>query len=140
MADISVTATSVVFSGGTGANRHSRKTAEAIDAGETVCLDSNGELVLTDATDSTKIDPVGIAICSAANDQICAYASIDSALVLGTSVTNGAAIYLSETPGKITETLADLTTGSTPVIVGQGKGTTTIAFDATNALTAVAVS
>ena len=132
MADISVTAASVVQS--SGATLRVLNAAEAIDAGETVVKDSNNDLVLTDATDTTKIACAGIAVCSAATGQPVVYATIDSALVLGTSITNGASILLSETPGKLTITLADLTTGSTPVFVGIGDGTTTIDFDATSAI------
>ena len=138
MADLSVTAASVVPSANVA--RSIKTAAEAIDAGETVAVDSSGELILTDATDTTKIDVVGMAICSAADGQPCTYARIDAALVLGTAVTNGAPIYLSETPGKITITLADLTTGSTPVICGTGDGTSTIEWDATNAMVGTAVS
>jgi len=127
MADLSITATSVVPS---VSNFYKVIAAEAIDAGETVCKDSAGELILTDATDSTKIDCVGIAVCSAAAGQPCMYVDLDPALVTDASPTNGAALLLSETPGKLTVTIADITTGSTPVSVGMGKGTTTMSFDA----------
>lgn len=138
MADISVTSTSVVPA--STASRSVLTASEAIDAGETVYKDGNGELALTDATDPAKIAVVGIALCTAATDQPCVFATKDLNLVLGTAVTNGAPIYLSETPGKLTETLADITTGSTPVSCGLGDGTTTIEFDATNALTGAAVA
>lgn len=137
MADITVTATSVVPSA--SVSRSILNASEAIDAGETVYKTSSNTLALTDATDSAKIGVVGIALCSSATGQPCVYATVDAALVLGTSITNGAPLYLSETPGKLTITLADLTAGSYPVTVGLGDGTTTIEFDATNSLTGAIV-
>lgn len=98
MADLTITAANVVPSA--GATRRVKTAAVAIAAGETVRLDSSGDLILTDADLSASCE--GIAVCSAAVGQPCVYVTLDSALVLGTSVTNGAAILLSRTAGNET--------------------------------------
>jgi len=133
MADLSITDSDVIPSATGLKNKRVLVAAETIEAGESLYEDSAGKAALTDASDSAKIGFIGIAVSNAVTGQPVVYVGADDNLaVTAAAVTNGAPIWLSETPGKLTSTQGDIaTTGATHVLIGCGVGTDGISYDAT---------
>jgi len=130
MADLSITSANVVPSDNASIISKKRVAAGvSITAGDVVALDTDGDLVLADASAEATNTPVGIAAVAAEAGQPCAYIEKDSDLALGATVANGAALYLSGAAGGgITITLADLS-GHTPVSFGMGKASNKVSVD-----------
>lgn len=120
MADYVITPSAVVPSA--TATIVTKTAAASITAGDAVCLDTDKKVVLTDASDTTLINMVGIAVNSAEDGQPVSYVSVDDDLA-GIPSSNGDPIYLSSAvAGKLTGTFADLGAGDTPVVAGMGVG------------------
>lgn len=127
MADLSITAASVLKS--------SNGTILQGTAGATI---TQGQAVYIDTTDSNKIKLAdsngtapantcaGIALNAASSGQPVSYCGLDSAFALGATVTSGAVIYLSNTPGGLTATYSDVASGSTVIAVGGAVSTSTM--------------
>lgn len=127
MADISITATSVIASG--NSNTETGVAGAAITTGHVVYKDSTtGKFGLSDANGaSADIKSVyGVALNGAAIGQPVTVARSGDITVGGTLVA-GTAYYLSATPGGIAP-VADLTTGDAVVQLGLAKSTTVLAF------------
>lgn len=133
MSDLSITPSSVVRGNATIGPRYFA--AEAIDAGEVIVVNDSNKVVLASAADADLDDPDGIALNSAAVGQPVLYAILDSALEIGVALDPGTPIYLSETAGKMTATIADIaTTGSTVVLLGASNGDTSISINCVSPL------
>jgi|DEB0MinimDraft_6_1074348.scaffolds.fasta_scaffold18262_2 hypothetical protein len=132
MADITIDAADVLQTAGTKRGI----SAAVITAGQIITNDSNGQKILADASDNTKISDLGMAVCSAPNiGQPILWVKLDSALEIGVTVANGKGLWLSETAGSLCDDEADITSiGATHVLLGCGKGGTAINFDATSPL------
>ena len=125
MADLSITATSVVAGGGA-------KTVEgiagaAITAGQVLYLDSTTNTYkLADNNSATAAarSPDGIALNGAATGQPVEVLT-RGRVTIGATMTAGVAYYLSATAGGICP-VADLTTGHYPTILGISVSTTVL--------------
>ena len=127
MADISITATSVVP--GTGATIKHGYAAATITAGQVVYKDSSGTYNLADCNSATAAvrSPYGIALNGAATGQPVAMV-IAGPVTIGATLTAGVAYYLSGTAGGICP-VADLTTGDYPTVLGMATSTTVLEVD-----------
>jgi len=139
MAQLSITPSTVVP--GTAAVKRTLIAAEAIEAGETIYKDTDGKAALTDASDTDKIGVIGVA-CNTAEvaGQPVTYAVTDEAFDLGASVTNGEPVLLDDVPGKLCTDIADLASGSTPVQIALGKGTTIVEVNADNVMSGTVIA
>lgn len=92
-----------------------------IAQGETLYVDTanNNVLKLSDANGSTPANTVaGIALNAASSGQIINYVARDPALIIGNALTAADILFLSINPGQITKTIADVTSGSTLIVLG----------------------
>lgn len=123
MADIAITAASVLRSTGqilTG-------TAGAtITQGQPLYLDpSVNKLKLSDSNATTPANScVGMSLNAASDGQPIDYVATDPAYVCGGTLAAGAVVYVSNTPGGITTTYADLASGTTVISLGVATSTT----------------
>ena len=132
MADISVTASSVVA--GAGAPTKTGTAGATIAAGEVVYLDTatTGKWQLADSDAATAAARglganVGVALNSAALNQPLVVQT-SGLVTVGAVLTAGTAYYLSATPGKICP-LADVTGGDYIVLMGLATSTTVLHLD-----------
>lgn len=117
MADLTITATSVVAGG--GAKTVEGTAGATITAGQVVYLDSTtGTYKLADCDSATAAvrSPDGIALNGAASGQPVEVLTRGN-ITIGATLTGGVAYYLSGTAGGICP-VADLATGDYPTIVG----------------------
>ena len=117
MADISITATSVVAGG--GARTVDGYAGATITAGQVVYFDSSaGTYKLADTNSATAAvrSPAGIALNGAASGQTVEVLT-EGNITIGATLTVGIAYYLSGTAGGICA-VADLVTGDYPVFLG----------------------
>lgn len=124
MADITIAPASVLQS--TGATINSGIAAAAITQGQAVYILSTGTIGLADSNGVSPANSfAGIAVttCAAAGQKIY-YASSDPNFVIGGTLTLKSGLFLSNTPGGITETYADLASGSVVIIIGAQLSTT----------------
>lgn len=125
MADLSITAGSVLAGG--GSTKRAGTAGATITAGQVVYLDtSDGRYKLADADSGTAAvrSPFGIALNGASAGQpltVCTR----GAVTIGATVTAGTTYYLSPNPGGIAP-LADLLSGDYPTIVGIATSTSVI--------------
>jgi len=128
MANLAITATSVVASG--NSVQRTKLANAAITAGQVVYLDSATDKVgLADNNSATAAirTVFGIALNGgAANQPIVVH--IGGSLTIGATVAKGVAYYLSDTPGGICP-VADLASGEYPTVLGIATSTTVLAFD-----------
>ena len=122
MADLTVSASDVVSARPLGDQQ--AITGEAIDAGESVYIATDGKAYLADCSDTDKDDVVGIAISSAAAGQSVAIQSSHD-LTVGGTVSVGTLYVQSSTPGKLCPE-ADLVTDDAKTVVGIGKTATSL--------------
>lgn len=122
MADISITANNVIPS--SGASIGSATAGTAITAGQPIYIDSNSLAQLSDANGSGTTQVDGIALQSVGSGQRVQYAKTDPSLNIGATLNSGDRVYLSVNAGKLTATSADVTTGSTVILVGVALGST----------------
>lgn len=101
-----------------------------ITAGQALYIDvdNNNVLKLADANGTTPANTfAGIALNNApAAGMPVDYCPLDTALVLGATLLAGDTIWLSTTAGGLTRTIADLTSGTTVIVVGVMATTTTL--------------
>lgn len=119
MADISITATAVLR----GAN--SNLATGVIAAGVTITQGQalydlgNGTIGLADSNGTTPRNTfLGMSLTAGSPGQPVTYVSSDSAYICGGTVVSGDTIWVSNTPGGITKTYADLASGSTVISLG----------------------
>ena len=125
MADISITATSVIAGG--GAKTVEGVAGASITAGQVVYLDTTtGTYKLADNDSATAAvrSPDGIALNGAASGQPIEVLT-RGRVTIGATLTAGVAYYLSGTPGGICP-VADLSTGDYPTIIGIAVSTTVL--------------
>lgn len=123
MADLSITATSVIAS---AAARRVTKTAGAtITAGQPVYVLTAGTIGPADANDSTKATVLGIAENGGATGQRISVVTEDPAFVLGATVAIGDVLMASTTAGGIAP-VADATTGDFVTVLGVAVSTSAI--------------
>lgn len=125
MADLTITATSVVA--GSGAKTIDGTAGAAITAGQSVYLDSATDtykLADCDSATAAVRSPAGIALNGAASGQPLRVHK-SGPVTIGATLTAGVAYYLSATPGGICP-VADLASGDYPVILGIATSTTVL--------------
>ncbi len=132
MADLSVTPSAVVAANGVPTK--TGVAGAAIAAGEVVYLDTvtTGKWQLADSDAASaevrgQTANVGIALNSAAANQPIVVQT-GGQVTLGSVLTAGQALYLSDTPGKICP-LADVTGGDYYVLLGLATSATVLALD-----------
>lgn len=127
MAAIAITAASVLP--GSGANIPAKQIAAGvtITQGQAVTLDSTGaKLILADANGVAPANTfLGFALSAGSPGQWIVVDTADTGYTAGGTLAVGP-VYLHTTPGAITQTFADLTAGSTVVVVGMALTTTTM--------------
>jgi len=120
MADLSITAASVVARGGSKAKNGAA--GAAVTAGQLVYLEkSSGTYKLAD---SKTRSPDGIALNAAAVGQPLRVL-VEGPITIGATLTAGVAYYASATPGGICP-VADLSSGTYPTIVGIAKSSSVL--------------
>lgn len=132
MADISVTAANVLPSA--SAIIRSGIAGATITQGQTLYIDSanNYVLKLADSDGVALVATVaGIAINAASAGQKVSYVVSDSAFVIGATILAGDDVWLSDTPGGITKTRAELEAGDYIVHLGVMTSTTTMNLNIT---------
>ena len=124
MADLTITAASVLASG--GATTREGVAGAAITAGQVLYEDTTGTWKLADNDSGTGAvrSPDGIALNGAAAGQPLKILT-KGPITIGATLTPGVAYYLSGTPGGICP-VADLSTGDYPTIIGIAKSTTVL--------------
>lgn len=119
MADLSLDPTIVIRS---STGQQVVGTAGAtITQGQALYIDTanSNVLKLADSNGTTPANScAGIALTAGSSGQPVVYVAADTALAIGATLTSGAAIYLSDTPGGITATYADIASGSTVIVLG----------------------
>lgn len=137
MADLSITAANVAPSLAGIGNRKSAIAAVAITAGQYLyklaAVDSVYSFPQVGLADSNGTSPAnsieGCAINNAGAGQIVDYVPADANFNTGASaVALGATAYLSDTPGGITVTYADIASGSTVIVLGNYISATNMNF------------
>lgn len=126
MADLSITATSVVAGSGATINKNSNAGA-TITAGQVLYLESSSSTwKLADCNSATAEvrTPVGIALHAASSGQPLAVLTAGP-ITIGATLTAGVAYYLSGTAGGI-RPVADNTTGDYPAVLGMASSTTVL--------------
>lgn len=135
MAVLSITAGSVIWSGGTAPKRV--KAGATITPGQVLYLDSaDGEHKIADADDSTKDDIAGIALTAGYDGadmliaQNGAIMNIGATTVAGTNYCASSSTAAGGAAGGISP-VADLGTGdfNRPLFVGSGTGAVTLVID-----------
>lgn len=126
MAALSITAANVIRSSSGGSMTGILGAAVTVTQGQALCLTaSTGKLGLADANDSLANNFVGIALSAGSPGQTVAYCPSDTSFTNGAAgMTVGGAIYVGDTPGAITQTLADAT-GGTSICIGLALSATT---------------
>lgn len=127
MADLTITATSVVAGG--NARTVDGTAGATITAGQAVYLDSTtGTYKLADCDSATAAvrSPAGIALNGAATGQPVEIATSGN-ITIGATVTAGVAYYLSATAGGICP-VADLGSGDYPVFLGFATSSSVLAL------------
>jgi hypothetical protein len=124
MADISITAASVLAS--TSASTNEGFAGATITAGQSLYLDTvTNTLKLADADGTSPINTIaGIALNGASSGQPVKYAIKDASFTLGATLLAGDVVYLSDTPGGLTSTIAELEAGDKVIVVGVMTTTT----------------
>jgi len=119
MADISITASTVLKS--TNGQQLYGIAGTTITQGQALYIDTanSNVLKLADSNGTAPANTIaGMALNAASSGQPVAYVGADTAYISGGTLTAGNVIYLSDTPGGITATYADIASGSTVIILG----------------------
>ncbi len=131
MSDISITPANVLKSATSQLLQAIAGVAVTITAGQVIYVDPSTNLaVLSDSNGTPPINAVsGIALNGASPSQPVDYVAADTALVLGSAtLTSGGTLWLSNTPGGITATYADVASGSTVIVLGVAVSTSAFNF------------
>lgn len=128
MADLSVTAASVLK--GSGAMVGAGIAGATITAGQALYIDTadGNKLKLADSDGTSPANSVaGIALHGASAGQPIQYATEDASFTPGCTLSvGGGSVYLSDTPGGITQTIGDLESGDKVISLGVPLTTTTM--------------
>ncbi len=143
MAALSITATGVIKSASGGAVTGKLAAGVTATAGQAIYNVGDGTVGLADSNAGSSGDAVrtfyGIALSGGSPGQTIAICTNDTSFTNGASgMTVGGAIYLMDTAGAITQTLADAT-GGTSVIIGSALTATTMSV-ISNGITGGAVA
>ena len=118
MSAISITAASVLKSANGQAQIGTIAAGVTVTQGQALYLTALNTLGLADANGTSPANSfAGMSLSAGGPGQPVAYLPRDTAYVSGGTLTVGP-VYLSVTPGGITQTLADLVTGSTVIVLG----------------------
>jgi hypothetical protein len=132
MADIAITAANVLASS-TAVVRNEYTAGETLTAGQAVYLNSSNQWIKLDlnaaATGNGITDLRGVTRNGAASGQPVSVVTYDTDFTLGGTLTNGTAVYGSNTAGGITHDVP--TTGAYPVVLGIAKSTTKMVLNPT---------
>jgi len=125
MAAISITAASVLPSASATKPVYKLAAGVTVTQGQAVTVDSTGAaLILADANGVAPANTfLGFALSAGSPGQWIAVDTSDTAYTAGGTLTVGP-VYVHTTAGAITQTFADLTAGSTVIIVGVAFSTT----------------
>ena len=123
MADISITASSVLPGANTSISYGTLDSGVTVTQGQALYLKANGNLGLADSNGSEPANTFcGFAGSAGSPGQKITYYTSDNsnsaAYTCGGTVAAGDTIWLSDTPGGITKSYADIASGSTVIIVG----------------------
>ena len=130
MADISITAANVLKSSNGVILRAT--SAATITAGSIIYQLADLTVGLADSNGTTPANSVfGVAINGATSGQPVNYVATDTGLTFGGTTTVGLVLYLSNTPGAVTSTYADLASGSTVIALGVATSSTVVNFNPT---------
>jgi hypothetical protein len=127
MADISITAASVVA--GSGATAVTGTLGETVTAGQAVCKNSSNVWVKADANSATALlrQATGIALNGGAVSQPVRVLTAGP-ITIGATLTAGLAYYLSDTPGGICP-VADIGSGEYVCLLGLATSTSVLNVD-----------
>lgn len=133
MADIVVTAASVLPSANAIIKTGIVAAATTVTAGQTLYLTTSNTLGLADSDATSPAGVVaGIALCGGGAGQRINYCTEDPSFTFGGTCTVATgAIYQSDTAGGITQTIADLESGDILTFLGIPLTTTTMNFKPT---------
>ena len=132
MADISITAASVLAS--SGGSKTIGVAGASITAGQALYIDTanSNVLKLADSDGTTPANVfAGISLHASLTGQPLQYVTVDPSFTFGGTVLAGDTIWLSDTPGGITKTFAELEAGDTVVCLGVALTTTTMNLNPT---------
>lgn len=119
MSDISVTAANVLKSASAARLQGIIAAGVTVAQGKVLYQLANSTFGLADSNGSSPSNTVvGYALTAGSAGQPVEYVPIDPSLVSGATLTSGDVIYLSDTPGGMTSTYADIASGSTVIILG----------------------
>lgn len=125
MADLSITASAVLKS--TAGAAITGVAAAAITQGQAVYVLAVGTIGLADSNGTTPSNTcAGIALNAASAGQPITYIGTDTSFTPGATLTSGGTVWLSDTPGGLTQTFADVLSGSTVINVGIALSATTM--------------
>jgi hypothetical protein len=124
MAAISITAASVLPSASATKPVYKLAAGVTVTQGQAVTLDASNNLILADANGVAPANTfLGFALSAGSPGQWIAVDTSDTAYTAGGTLAVGP-VYIHTTAGAITQTFADLTSGSTVIIVGVAFSTT----------------
>lgn len=130
MADISITAASVIPSASSSATKVQKVLAATVTAGQTLYLLANGTVGLADANVAAPVSTVyGIAANGGAAGQTITVIREDPALAIGATLTIGDTLWQSATAGGITITASDNVSGMYVTSLGVAVSTTAFNFN-----------
>lgn len=132
MADITVDATLVLK--GTASQLLQCTSGATITAGKAIYVSpTTGIAVLADSNGTPPINSCsGIALNAASTGQLLDYVTSDAIFTLGAAtLTAGATVWLSDTPGGLTMDYADIASGSTVITIGNALTTATLNLNIT---------
>lgn len=119
MSDISITAANVLKGGSSSIFRGTIGAGVTVTQGKAITVQANGTIALADSNGTAPLNSVaGIALTGGSPGQPVDYAQTDPAFTSGGTLTSGDTIYLSDTPGGLTNAYADIASGSTVIIIG----------------------
>lgn len=119
MSDISITAASVLKGSSSSIFRGTIAAGVTITQGQVLYQLANGNIGLADSNGVAPANSVlGISLTAGSPGQPVDYVMTDAAFTSGGTLTSGNVIYLSDTPGGMTATYADIASGSTVITLG----------------------
>jgi len=129
MADISQTPGNVAPSG--TSPQFTAAAAVAIVAGQP-CVVTNDSITLSDANGAAAVRTCNALSTSGGGvGQRVSYVKADSGINIGATLVSGGEYYVSENAGAITATKADVTSGSTAIVIGVATSTSLLNFNPT---------
>ena len=132
MADINITAANVRASSSASKPTGTIATGVTVTQGQALYRLADGTIGLADSNGTSPANAfLGFALTAGSPAQPIVYTSSDTAYVCGGTVVSGAAVYLSNTPGGITTTYADIASGSTVIVIGVVNTDLTITINPT---------